>query len=1438
VGLVLSVHLLHGQIAPFGIYNGDRTVVQTDSSDSIVQLTADTQGLQLIPPDQTPFFGTFWTIMPGAGPMALPFPCPPPGQNPTYMITGGIYLVDETATTNAVTQADLAAQATAVVNVIAQVQAATASEQSLTLARATSDGIPAPGGGAGSDDVTNSPNGWTDTPPDYGTNLFLEITNLSGSWVNLVISNTAADVEYEIQGLPALTPATNWTSEGFVYGSESTNWTPTTIAAFSPTTNLFLRIRSWADDGSGLPLWWQLQYFGRVGVNPYASPAGDGYSNLYKFLNGMNPHTFYPPPAPTFTVAPATNDNSAVISWNPAQGAVVSYTLYENGSAIATVPSTQFYFADSTPVNLTDPVDADYSWYGLQVNYANSSAAAPLQQSINPQLAVTPAVVRGAQGQYLLLVPNMPAGVVAIRLYFQPNSVDYPEDFINACTYAQPVDNFTPDTATNLVDVPVSAFTPNGEYALPASLLPPYGDYSSYSMTCRALGANGSFGPGSNVWQAPAVIEAESAVVAQIPFVDGTEPLKENLVFQLESADEKNPFSFSVSGACASVAFQKKYAWAGFYFSPDELPIACLNPFQPFEDNYFYRNFVYAATNVNSAGALASGASYAGGVQIPNDTLFSFPEYDYVTTGGTNDLQPQLSATNNQWIYTGYQPASPDQGYVGISEIGTNLFLNGGQANLFGLPYESVNRLYSDGPLFINTLNSGNGSLPNVGFPEYFYSQVAPPQLQSDGYIFRIPNQDDLPGEQGFSPNNTNLVPAPVILGVSQPLLISAWEKEEIVNGTSGKFGFLEQYFDQAYLADSNGNFNTNRPTGILSEYGDFLATDPGDTFLTTKFAGTNQGRMPVYAIALAADVNHDGVIDPSFGSPDFTTPAQPMQFWCNNNYDRQYYDSDDAAYYEDDVVPQGTSYTSTFTPDCNYTDQFGHRIIPTKRDLEDFTRLWICGVTSNLLAALPSGSSVTLSWGDVGNPNPANPTIDLFAAADADGGLGYLTNDTVAAQQTNILLSPYIQRLGPGQSIQLTCLLNQAPMHFIWCGVSHGTGGLTLTISDASGNPLALTSLYLQIQDIKQMYERWTVGDDPNLPPINTPYLETENAPGPSLPAFSYPPPVSANTPYILFVHGWNMTAYDKDRFAESAFKRLYWQGYQGRFGEFRWPTDYGFNGLSTVLTNINEADNFDNSEYQAWQSAQGLLNKLNDLNSQYPGHVYLLAHSMGNVVAGEALRLSGANQVVNTCVASQAAVSAHTYDATVPNYSFYLLGISFGPFTPNIYGDWLAGNYGGGASSIVNFYNTNDYALSRYHWQFDELVKPDQNVLENGDHCYYGYDGSPSDPAPWNNFYKQDTNSMIFDFNIVTSLNNRYEVMAYAAQSYTTALGATPSVGNVSGNIYLGRITAPRIWPPDPTGNNYTEHFWHSAEFRGDNVMMQGYWSELLGSDAFNLK
>ena len=174
-----------------------------------------------------------------------------------------------------------------------------------------------------------------------------------------------------------------------------------------------------------------------------------------------------------------------------------------------------------------------------------------------------------------------------------------------------------------------------------------------------------------------------------------------------------------------------------------------------------------------------------------------------------------------------------------------------------------------------------------------------------------------------------------------------------------------------------------------------------------------------------------------------------------------------------DDVLTNGPA-------DCNYTDFFGHRVIPTTRDLEDFARLWICGVTSNLLDALPPGSMVTLNWGDVGNPNPGNPTIDLFTAADVNGGIGYLTNSTTATNQINATHSPYIGRLGPGQSIQLNANYFGSTWrgnYFIWCGVNNGSGKLNLTFADGNGKVLGQASVYIQILDIKQMYERWTVG-------------------------------------------------------------------------------------------------------------------------------------------------------------------------------------------------------------------------------------------------------------------------------------------------------------------------------------------------------------------------
>src|SRR5581483_11020738 len=613
------------------------------------------------------------------------------------------------------------------------------------------------------------------------------------------------------------------------------------------------------------------------------------------------------------------------------------------------------------------------------------------------------------------------------------------------------------------------------------------------------------------------------------------------------------------------------------------------------------------------------------------------------------------------------------------------------------------------------------------------------------------------------------------------------------------------------------------------------------------------RGTGVVNVIKLQLDVNHDGAMDLTYAGPDNTQPSSPYVFWVNNDYDRPFFDADDNTNYEDSVLTGDCPYThGTPTADNNYRDASGYRVIPTKRDLEDFSRLWVAGITPSLRAALPPGSTIMLSWGDEGSPNPNNPVIDLFMAADGDGGIGYLTNETIAIAQTNSATYPCIGRLGPGGSIQLnaaTFANNWAGDHLIWCGAAPGNGALTLTITDPSGIVLGQTVSYIKVMDIKQMYERWTVGDNPTNAPVAAAYLSPDDLPAGTLvnPAkpfqYLYNPLTDANLPYILYVHGWNMAPSDKDHFAETAFKRLYWQGYQGRFGVFRWPTRYGFRGtLDQLFSDRTQKDNYDDSEFIAWRAANGLLNKLEDLNAQYPGHIYLLAHSMGNIVAGEALRLAG-SQVVNTYVASQAALSAHAYDTNVPDFSFDITigGISknFGPVTPNIYGGWFVGNNGGGTGKIINFYNTNDFALARTHWQLDQLTKPDQNVLEGATTWSYGYTGTPNDPPPWA-FWKQQVNSANVVFFNVLNLNDRYETSAYAAQAYATALGATPvSLLFVTRDVDLTRTSPSTIWPsPDPLGNNYGSHFYHSAEFRADNAQQQSYWSELLSAEAFNLR
>jgi hypothetical protein len=1272
---------------------------------------------------------------------------------------------------------------------------------------------PSPGGGG-----TNSGGGYTpggSTPIDTN-GLWLQINGISNGLVYLTLNNTTNGVQYQLLSQEVLsnTPISSWDAEGSAFwGSATTNWTAVTVPE-NGRSNLFLSAQSQMDStGTGIPDWWWLEYFGQdTNVDAYGDPAGDGWNNLEKYQLGMDPTNFYTPPTPQGLTAVFDSSNStAEVSWLPSAGPVTGYTIQKydpltSQTTTFNVSPSVNGFPDTISDNagvLIDNFGYDLGpiidiYYQIQAHYPGGDSAwsSPVllepnyffNNSLGAELPVQ--LVAGPQGSAYLAASGLPAGTTKLRV----DLVDWYAHYY-----------YWDSSFDNTVDIPVSSST-NGLYLLPTALAdPPVDSYGQAQYDWLVQTVDASDNPSE-----PMLLNRDHRSRAVPIYLDGRAQLKENLIFQLRSAQVDRPFQFDdvYSNANDAVSFPTNYAFSGFY---DNYNNGTFNALLPFVNNYTYRNFVFNTADLSPNGLLNSLTNYLTTLdfgltepapysfQLPADTTNSTPMATLLGTNDTRWLGNGLSCV----IY--FNPAEFDNFYeIGMhyDSSNSNLVMDSGIKNIYGLPFLSTEAAQSSSQM--TTLYPGNGAT----WTDWMYSEVEQPQFQTAAVEYDFWNATNLalPGNVDFS-TTTQSQPL-FITSVGSQLQIAGYAKLAIQNCYSGVYGYLGQYFTNAYQIDDNGNVTTNT-TGLLSPYGQFFATQPGPAALETMpdVDTGEQGTCTVYAISLALDANHDGVMDTSFGGPDNTSPANPYVFWANNNYDRWEVDILSGVPEEDDVlvgdpdslIPDADPYD----PDCNYKDN-GQRVIPDTRDLEDYARLWVCGVTSNLLAALPVGSTVTLSWLNEPLIYSNTPTIDIFQAADPDGGMGYLTNETVADEQTNIAQCAYLGRLGPGGSLLLNSSLftnDWAGNHFIWCGVSNGVGQLNLTISDASGNVLAQASQWIQIADIKQMYERWTVGDNPYKPPLTTPVPAANDLPTNVMQQpFLYSTNTVPGTPYILLVHGWNMERWEKDRYAETAFKRLYWQGYQGRFGELRWPTyyDFPFGAFSWQAFDLR---NYDNSEYNAWQSGAGLLNLLTTLDAEYgSANVYLMAHSMGNVVAGEALLLAGSNQVVNTYVAMQAAVPAHCYDPSTPDR-----------YTPNYPDDyaqyWTAGapsyfNGSASAGAYVNFFNTNDYALGK--WTLDQNGKPDYG---------YGYDGT--------NFYYAPTLLSTTTFYFP---EDTFNIFAYCDPAPCYALGAQ---AGVEGAFHGNQVNLSA--DPYDFGD---QHIYHSGEFRSDYAQRWQFWDSVLAN------
>jgi hypothetical protein len=630
--------------------------------------------------------------------------------------------------------------------------------------------------------------------------------------------------------------------------------------------------------------------------------------------------------------------------------------------------------------------------------------------------------------------------------------------------------------------------------------------------------------------------------------------------------------------------------------------------------------------------------------------------------------------------------------------------------------------------------------------------------------------------------------------------------------------------------------------------------------------AGTDSIKARLPQIELMVDANRDGNMsfdDTTIHDADQTTAQKPYTFWLNNDHDVYHKVDGDDFEYDDE---------SDGAKDCNYTS------IYTLRDLEDFARLRISFKGIVDLVKNPE-CQVLLEWRTMDGSQTFSategaPEIRVYQERQPAVRPLYLESESVAMAQRDTPYDTWIGGTRPGSSLDVlalrpslrTALSETNPItNLLFCGVHAGRGQLLLTIKQGDRIIGQYPPVFLELLDIKDMYERWTVGEESGTDPDVLASSSRRNlplgyiAPGHDRP-FVYTPADREGQGYILYVHGWNMKPQEKDQFAETAYKRLFWQGYTGHFGAFQWPTTYGFgsllvddtkwkNGVNGIYSAVSDPTNYDRGEYSAWRSALALKRLFSRLNHDYPGKVYLLAHSMGNVVAGEALRIAaqeGLGQLVNTYVASQGAVPVHCYSGTqsapleaqVPVDILVRMFDGGYPQTPNVYPDWFSAS-SATVGRRINFYNVNDYALWQDVWQLNQYLKPDHSDSRNQG-WNYRYVGDPVAAPADDGFRKGYGDPRNAGQNIAlhlgtsSDIKDRYEIMAFAAESHSKALGATPNASGLSSSVDLASI-----WPEDRSGDArpYSRHKWHSAEFRSTNMLQKEYWKALIGLQGFNL-
>ncbi|PLX88538.1 MAG: hypothetical protein C0614_02425, partial [Desulfuromonas sp.] len=256
-------------------------------------------------------------------------------------------------------------------------------------------------------------------------------------------------------------------------------------------------------------------------------------------------------------------------------------------------------------------------------------------------------------------------------------------------------------------------------------------------------------------------------------------------------------------------------------------------------------------------------------------------------------------------------------------------------------------------------------------------------------------------------------------------------------------------------------------------------------------------------------------------------------KFWVNNDKEVCQEGGEGQPDIEDDVEDGNDSNDSE---------------ISCKRDLEDFSRLQIF-----FGANIPPGL-FSYSMQVIGEEGEVWPMLNIFPAASFnDAYLGL--PDSASADGTEVDLQLELEMLAAVSAVPVnlpTAIIKaNGVTPLLFEGRKEGRGRLRASLLYL-GVPVLQKDVQLDLWDISYFYDSLVLGETGDSAyPVNGQL----NPFGPNLNDSRLGLYEGATDEYVLFVHGWNMESWEKRRWAETVFKRLWWQGYQGEVGLFDWP-------------------------------------------------------------------------------------------------------------------------------------------------------------------------------------------------------------------------------------------------------------------------------------------